>query len=185
MRTDRSLKQGELLGVLLPAALLLPLALFSKDAPKAELTLKSAEGQRVRLSDLRGKPVVLNFWATWCQPCNSEMPMLVEAEKAYSSRGVLFIAASLDEAKTKGAIPAFVSKYDVRFPVWLNATADDLDRLQMGPAVPATAFVDAEGRIVARIWGQMREDEMKERLEWLAGPKTGAPPLALVKHLEK
>lgn len=111
--------------------------------------------------------------------------MLVEAEKAYSSRGVVFIAASLDEVKTKPAIPAFIAKYEVRFPVWLGATANDLDRLQMGPAVPATAFIDAEGRIVARVWGQMREDEMKERLEWLAGPKTGTPPPALVKHLEK
>jgi thiol-disulfide isomerase/thioredoxin len=166
-------------------ALLIALAAFAKDVPKAELTLKNADGQRVRLSELRGKAVVLNFWATWCQPCNSEMPMLVEAEKAYSSRGVVFIAASLDEAKTKPAIPAFVAKYEVRFPVWLGATANDLDRLQMGPAVPATAFIDAEGRIVARVWGQMREDEMKERLEWLAGPKTGTPPPALVKHLEK
>jgi thiol-disulfide isomerase/thioredoxin len=171
--------------VLLPAALLLPFALPSKDAPKAELTLKNQDGKRVRLSELRGKPVVLNFWATWCQPCNAEMPMLVEAEKTYGSRGVVFLAASLDEAKTKAAIPAFVSKYAIPFPVWVGATGDDLDRLQMGPAVPATAFIDPEGRIVARVMGQMREDEMKERLEWLAGPRTGPAPQAIVKHLEK
>jgi len=169
----------------LPAALLLPLAALSKDAPKAELTLKNADGQRVRLSDLRGKPVVLNLWATWCVPCNAEMPMLVEAEKTYSSKGIVFIAASLDDAKSKAGIPSFTTKYGVAFPVWLGATADDMDRLQMGPAVPATAFIDAEGRIVARVMGQMREDEMKERLDWLAGPKTGTPPQAIVKHLEK
>jgi glyoxylase-like metal-dependent hydrolase (beta-lactamase superfamily II) len=62
---------------------------------------------------------------------------------------------------------------------------DDMDRLQMGPAVPATAFIDAEGGIVSRVMGQMREDEMKERLEWLAGPKTGTAPQSVVKHLEK
>ena len=111
--------------------------------------------------------------------------MLVEAETRVSARGIVFIAASLDDAKTKAAIPAFVSKYDVPFPVWLGATGDDLDRLEMGPAVPATAFIDAQGRIVARVMGQMREDEMNERLDWLTGPKTGTAPQATVKHLEK
>src|SRR5436305_11823937 len=94
-----ALKSRELLALLLPAALLVPLAALSKDAPKAELNLKNADGQRVRLSELRGKPVVLNFWATWCGPCKAEMPMLVEAEKTYGGRGIVFIAASLDEAK--------------------------------------------------------------------------------------
>src|SRR6058998_176933 len=58
----------------------LPVNGAPKETPKAELTLKDANGQRVRLRDYRGKVVVLNFWATWCVPCNEEMPMLVEAE---------------------------------------------------------------------------------------------------------
>src|SRR5262249_2695974 len=120
-------------GALFSAALLSILA-FSKDPPRAELTLKNNEGQRVRLSDLRGKPVVLNFWATWCQPCNAEMPLLVKAESDYHER-VLFIAASLDDSKTKAAIPAFLTRYNVLFPVWTGATPDDLDRLQLAPAV--------------------------------------------------
>src|SRR5262249_19586074 len=118
------------------------------------------------------------------QPCNAEMPMLVEAEKTYGSRGIVFIAASLDEAKTKAAIPAFVSKYAMPFFVWVGATGDDLDRLQMGPAVPATAFIDPEGRILAPVGGKRRKDELKDRLEWLTGPRTGPPPQAIVKHLQ-
>ena len=90
------------------------------DAPKVDLTLQDANGQKVRLRDLRGKPVVLNFWATWCVPCNDEMPMLVEMEKAYAARGVVFIGASLDDAKTKAKIPAFVAEHRIGFPglVW-------------------------------------------------------------------
>jgi len=152
--------------------------------PKAELTLKDADGRRVRLSDYRGKLVVLNFWATWCGPCASEMPTLVEAEKTYSGR-VVFIAASLDDGKSRSNVPEFLNKYHVTFPVWFGATGDDLAKLDMGPAVPATAFIDEDGHIISRIWGQFREPELKERLEWMTGPRTGPAPQAVVKHLEK
>ena len=128
------------LGILVPA-MLAPLV-SSKEAPKADLTLKDASGQKVSLRDYRGKIVVLNFWATWCGPCNDEMPMIVEIEKEYRSRGVVFVAASLDDAKTKSQIPAFLSKYQVGFPVWYGASGDDLAKLSMGEAVPDTAFLD-------------------------------------------
>ena len=59
----------------------------------------------------------------------------------------------------------------------------DLDDLKLGQAVPATAFLDRQGRIVARVMGQMSRDELKERLEWLTGDRTGPAPKALVHHL--
>lgn len=152
-------------------------------APKPDLTLKDAHGQKVRLTDLRGKPVVLNFWATWCGPCNAEMPMLVELEKQYSGRGVMFIGASLDDKKTRGKIPAFVAEHGITFPIWYGATADDLEQLKLGVAVPATLFVDAEGQVVGRILGQARVEEVKERLEWLTGGKSTPAPPAVVTHL--
>ena len=155
------------------------------DAPKADLTLKDVSGQKVRLRDLRGKVVVLNFWATWCGPCKAEMPMLVDMEKQYAGRNVVFVGASLDDAKSKGKIPAFLSEHQIGFPVWYSATADDMDQLKMGEVVPATAFVDAEGHVVARIMGQARPEEVKERLDWLTGSKAGPAPQAVVKHLEK
>jgi thiol-disulfide isomerase/thioredoxin len=155
----------------------------TKDLPKAELVLKDLKGQRVRLSQLRGKIVVLNFWATWCGPCNAEMPMLVELEKKYSAQGIVFIGASLDEPKARSRIPPFLASHGIDFPVWVGATADDLDRLEMGPAVPATAFLDAEGRIVSRVQGQLRKEEVVERLDWLRGFRPDTPPAALVKHL--
>lgn len=171
------------LGILVPVMLAPPGN--SKEAPKAELTLKDAIGQKVNLRDYRGKIVVLNFWATWCGPCNDEMPMIVEIEKEYQSRGVVFVAASLDDAKTKSRIPAFVSKYQVGFPVWYGATGDDLAKLSLGEAVPDTAFLDQEGHIVARVLGQMRKEELKDRLDWLTGDRTGPAPQPLVKHVGK
>jgi thiol-disulfide isomerase/thioredoxin len=152
------------------------------DLPKAELALKDSSGRKVRLRDLRGKPVVLNFWATWCGPCKAEMPLLVDLEKQYGTRGVVFVAASLDDAKTEPNIAGFVAEHHIDFQIWYGATADDLDQLKLGPAVPATAFLDAEGHVVARILGQARPEELKERLEWLTGDRS-APPPPVVKHL--
>lgn len=162
----------------LPAVLLTGglLALAAGPGPKAELNLKSMDGQRVRLSDYRGRAVVLNFWATWCVPCTAEIPMLVKAEKDYRSKGVAFIAASVDDRKSRKNVPEFVSKYDVSLSIWLDANADDMARLGMGRAVPATAFLDPEGHIAFRVEGQLREEELRERLDWLLGSRAGPAP---------
>jgi thiol-disulfide isomerase/thioredoxin len=155
----------------------------SMDPPRAALVLKDASGQRVRLSDYRGKVLVLNFWATWCGPCRDEIPMLVEMEKEDGSRGVVFVGASLDDARTSRQIPDFLERYGVKYPVWYGATGDDVARLGLGMAVPGTAFLDQEGRIVARVLGEMRRREIKERLDWLLGDWTGPAPQAVVKHV--
>lgn len=157
----------------------------SKSDFKADLTLADLNGKRMHLRDYRGQIVVLNFWATWCSPCTHEIPLLVQAEKDYKSRGVIFIGASLDESKTRSVIPAFLNRYQVTFPIWVGASADDLAKLGMGEAVPATAFLDQDGRIVARVSGEIRDSELKERIEWLLSDHTGAPPDAFVKHLAK
>jgi thiol-disulfide isomerase/thioredoxin len=155
----------------------------SMDPPRAVLVLKDASGERVRLSDYRGKVVVLNFWATWCGPCRDEIPMLVEMEKEYSSRGVVFIGASLDDERTSRQIPDYLARYGVKYPVWYGAGRGDLDRLGFDQAVPATAFLDQEGRVGARVLGEIRRREIKDRLDWLLGDWTGPAPQALVNHL--
>ena len=88
------------------------------------------------------------------------------------------------DAKTSSRIPAFVAKYQAGFPVWRGATVDDLDRLGLGNAVPATIFLDAEGHIVARILGQAQREEVQARLDWLTGGQSGAAPEAVVKHVQ-
>lgn len=157
----------------------------SKDNKPVDLTLSDLSGNKVHLRDYRGHPVVLNFWATWCGPCKEELPLLTEFEKTYKDRGVVFIAASLDEAATRDQIPLSIRHYQLPFAVWRGATADDLARLKMGDAVPATAFIDQEGRIVARVSGEIRKSELIERLEWLVGDHNGPRPPAYVEHLNK
>jgi thiol-disulfide isomerase/thioredoxin len=177
--TRISLRCGLLLTLLVPFP-----NVFAKDPPKADLSLKGLDGKRVQLRDFRGKVVVLNFWATWCGPCREEMPRLVGAEQRYQAYGIVFLGASLDEPKTQGKIAQFIHDNQIDFPIWVGATAEDLDRLDMGPAVPATAFISPEGRIVARVSGEIRPEELKERLDWLTQGQVGPPPKARVVHLE-
>ena len=151
----------------------------------AELTLTDLGGKKVHLRDYRGKIVVLNFWATWCAPCREEMPMLVQAEKTWGPKGVLFIGASLDDNKTKRNIPEFVQRFQIGFPVWTGATADDLAKLRMGNAVPDTAFVDEQGVIFARVRGEIRKAELDERLAWITGGRDRPAPEPLIIHLDQ
>jgi hypothetical protein len=111
------------------------------------------------------------------------MPMFVEVEKAWAPKGIVFIGASLDDKTTVNAIPEFVQKYRIDFPVWTGATGDDLDKLKMGEAVPDTAFIDEAGVIVSRVQGEMKKTELLERLEWLTGDRKSPAPKALVRNL--
>jgi cytochrome c biogenesis protein CcmG/thiol:disulfide interchange protein DsbE len=167
----------------LSAVLLASAAAFAA-APKkgspVELNLTGLDGKQVHLKDLRGQVVVLNFWATWCVPCRNEMPLFVEAEKAWASKGVVFIGASLDDKKGQKDIPAFVKKYSIGFPIWMGAGGEDVVRLGLGEAVPDTAFLNRGGVIVYRVQGEITRPELLERLNWLAGDHSGTEPKALL-----
>jgi len=108
--------------------------------------------------------------------------MIVEAQKAWSGKGIVFIAISLDDDKTRKNIPAFLEQYHVSFPVWAGASADELDKLRMGEGVPDTAFLDEAGVVVARVLGEIRRAELDDRLNWLTGDRKSPPPAALVNH---
>jgi thiol-disulfide isomerase/thioredoxin len=156
-----------------------------KKASPVDLTLTGLDGKRVHLRDQRGNIVVLNFWATWCGACKEEMPMLVEAQKTWGPKGVIFLGASLDDKGTKKDVPEFIRKFQITFPVWLGAGPDDLAKLGMGEAVPDTAFLDQDGIVFARVRGEIRKAELEERLDWITGDRTRPAPQALVIHLDQ
>ena len=150
----------------------------------ATLVLQGLSGDRQSLENYRGRIVILNFWATWCVPCREEMPIFVRAREDYQARGVEIIAASADDANTRDQIEPFIEEYGIKFPIWLGATAKDMKRLGLGTALPATALIDRDGRIVARLLGLVEERELIERIDWLLGDRAAPPPPPLVDHLE-
>lgn len=158
----------------------------SRDAP-VELVLRDEAGSEQRLSGYRGKIVILNFWATWCVPCRDEMPMLVRIAKEYESRGVLVIGPSADAPETQDQIAPFLRKVAITFPIWVGATTEHMEELGLGTALPATAVIDRDGRIVGRILGPLEEKDLQARLEWLLSDpsKRGPAPAAVLNTFEK
>ncbi len=139
-----------------------------------ELTLKDLTGIEQKLSSSRGKIVVLNFWATWCVPCRKEMPALASIQSEYAAWGVQVIGAAADTVAQQPQVVEFIRKQKINFPVWLGSTADDMERFGLGKELPGTVIIDREGRIVARIRGMVKEEELKRHLSSLLEKQSSA-----------
>jgi thiol-disulfide isomerase/thioredoxin len=143
---------------------------------------RGMDGAQHSLSDLRGKPVVINFWATWCGPCREEMPRLQKLAESYSAQGVQFVAISLDAPETQGKIEAAVHKSGLRIPVWTGATDQTLAEYQLGVLVPATLILDADGVVIGKIEGEARDKDVRARLDWVLGGRQGKQPKIVQKN---
>ncbi len=143
------------------------------------LKLHDLKGAPHTLEDYRGKPVLLNFWATWCVPCAAEMPLLSEMQKQYQGK-VLFIAASIDDEDMKPQIEAFIKKHQGEaLTVMMGATLDSLDDFGVNQGMPGTVFIDADGKIIDRITGALKRPDLEQRLRKLAGePEASSSPKA-------
>ena len=142
----------------LPAALVPAGAsvLAAEDSLAPDFLLEDLPGGEVRLSDYRGHPVVLNFWATWCKPCRQEMPQFVEAYNKYRSQGLVVIGLNLQEGKA--VIKPFADDYGMDFPVLIDRDGEVGDRYRL-LGLPTTFFIDRDGVIRSIFTGPL-EDEV-------------------------
>ncbi len=134
---------------------------------ETELTLKDMFGVEQRLSSLRGRIVVLNFWATWCGPCKKEMPDLAAIQNQYAAFGVQVVGASADTLAEIKAVRQFIKDASINFPVWLGATTEQMAQFGLGPALPATAIIGRDGKIVALFPSVITQEELKKHLDKL------------------
>ena len=119
-------------------------------APDFKLTTLS--GETIQLSSLRGKPVILNIWASWCVPCQAEMPALQKIYTDYKSQGLQVVAVNMTFQDQQTDAAAFVSKNNLTFPVPLDLTGDT-GRKYLIQALPSSFFIGSNGIIVDMIVG--------------------------------
>ncbi|MFN3333365.1 MAG: TlpA family protein disulfide reductase [Caldilinea sp.] len=127
------------------------------EAPDFAIVLE--DGGHLRLSNLRGRPVVINFWATWCGPCRLEMPELMRAARADPHLAML--AVNVQEAKT--TVAAFAEEFAMTTPVVIDPEGV-VQRLYEVRGLPTTVFIDTHGRIAAIYAGILTPTALEERL---------------------
>jgi len=149
---------------------------ITKSSPAPDFTLESLDGKNMRLSDLRGKAVLLNFWATWCGPCKIETPWLVELQNQYGSQGLQVVGVAMDDSG-KEDIAKFAKDMGVNYPVLLGKEAVG-DAYGGVPALPESFFIGRDGKIVDKIIGLKGraeiEDSIKKALDTQAGNSQAA-----------
>src|SRR5215471_4843070 len=135
-----------------------PLTSVGEHPPAPDFTLTTLSGTSLSLADLRGKVVLLNFWATWCVPCRKEMPAIEALYQRYKDQGLEVLAISLDKLST-AVVEAFVKEMGVTYRVALDPTWATA-RTYAVRAVPATFLIDRAGNVVLRELGE--RDWMEE-----------------------
>ncbi len=142
---------------------------------EVELKLTDLSGSQQSLASLKGRVVVLNFWATYCIPCRSEMPDLAAIQNEYAALGVQVIGASTDELGDRQKVLQFVKETKINFPIWVGAGSSDMLRFGLGSALPGTVVIGKDGRIAKVISGVVNQAELKKQIDgMLASTSTSA-----------
>lgn len=130
-----------------------------------DFVLETVDGGRLRLSDLRGKPLLVNFWASWCTPCRKEMPEIVRAYGERHGSGLEVVAVDLQENDDE--VRRFADEFGMAFPVVIDRTGGVGDAWRIGgpiQGIPSSYFVDGEGIVRARVFGPLTRETLAENL---------------------
>jgi len=125
-----------------------PEARVGSQAP--DFQLNNLDGQSISLSDLRGKPVFINFWATWCPPCRSEMPYIQEIYEEWSGKGLVVLAINIGESPSQ--VEEFMESQNLSFPVLLDTGKNVAQKYNIR-GIPTSFFVDKDGVVQEKIIG--------------------------------
>lgn len=133
-----------------------------------DFTLKTLDGETVTLSELKGKKVVLNFWATWCPPCKVEMPHFQSYYENYSEQdNVVLLAANVTYSELGAEnVQDFVNSFDLTFPILVMEKEDVINSYQV-LTLPTTYFIDTKGRIQRQYTGPLDEKALREYVQSL------------------
>ncbi|MCU1808188.1 thiol-disulfide oxidoreductase ResA [Cytobacillus firmus] len=130
-----------------------------------DFSLETLNGEQIRLSDLKGKGVFLNFWGTWCKPCEKEMPYMENQYKQYKEKGVEILAINIDESDL--AVSTFVKKHNLTFPILMDRGSVVTELYNIGP-IPTTILIDKDGNVVKTLTGTLTEENIGDYMNSIA-----------------
>lgn len=131
--------------------------------PAPDFTLTSLDGKNLKLSDFHGKAVLLNFWATWCEPCKIEMPWFVDLQRKYGPQGLQVFGVAMDDASPKD-ISDFAQKMGVNYPIVIGK--EEVGTLYGGVQfLPSTFFISRDGKVVDRVFGLVSRSEIESNIQ--------------------
>jgi thiol-disulfide isomerase/thioredoxin len=136
---------------------------LSQSSLAPDFSLEALDGKTMRLSDLRGKAVLLNFWATWCGPCKIEMPWFVELQNQYAGRGLQIVGVAMDDA-SKEDIGKFAKDMGVNYPILIGKESVG-DQYGGVPALPESFLIGRDGKIVDKIIGLRGKAEIEDAIK--------------------
>lgn len=138
--------------------------------PAPDFALERLDGGRLGLGDLRGKRVVLNFWASWCVPCRDEAPLLRDAQIRYARQGVVFVGIVFNDTPQKAR--DFVAEFGLTYPNLIDGR--NRSAVEYGvTGLPETYFIDASGVVVSKKIGPVDGADLERRVEELLARKRG------------
>ncbi len=142
---------------------------FSDFKPAPNFELPDVNGKRVRLSDFKGKVIILDFWATWCPPCRAEIPGFIELYNKYKDKGVEIIGISLDEGGVKDVLP-FMKEFGVNYHILIGnyKVTQDYGGIR---GIPTTFVIDKKGYIRAKYVGYRPKEVFKRDIIMLLNEK--------------
>ncbi|KOP78870.1 thiol-disulfide oxidoreductase [Lysinibacillus sp. FJAT-14745] len=132
-----------------------------------DFTLVDLNGEKHKLSDYKGQGVFLNFWGTFCPPCEKEMPAINRQYQVYKDQGVQTLSVNI--AQTDFEVQNFVDRHELKFPVVIDKTKDVMTTYNVGN-LPATLLIDPDGKVVKITTGEMTEEKIASYME-LVKPK--------------
>ena len=154
---------------ILTAAIIFLFAVSSAQSEKKykapNFSLKAQDGKVIELAKLKGKVVLLNFWATWCPPCRAEIPDFIEIYNSYKSKGFEIIGIALDEEGWSKVTP-YIKEAKINYPVVIG-TGKEIKQYGGIEAIPTSFIVDKNGFIAGKQVGLLSKDALEQKLKSL------------------
>ncbi|MAO65107.1 MAG: alkyl hydroperoxide reductase [Balneola sp.] len=143
-----------------------PLYAAQKEAPATDFEVTLLSGETFRLSDQKGKVVLMNIWATWCPPCREETPDLMDLYQKYKNEGYVTLGVSIDE-QGESVVRPFMEEFNVTYPMYIDTDGTVMDKYGPTMGIPTTYIIGRQGKLRYFAVGAVSKKELEPRIKEL------------------